>query len=62
MKLSKKGQNVVEYILMFTAVLIVLIYFITHRTKFDNAVTGYLETSVDIIDNGTRQIQFNTEK
>jgi len=54
---SSRGQNLVEYILLVTAVLVVGIFFFT-KGPMQQAVNSSLYTVVNDINNLNSQIQF----
>jgi len=57
---NSKGQNVVEYVLFITAVLLVCIYFFTPMSGgvMSNSVNASLNSIVNEIGNINSQIQF----
>ncbi len=54
-----KGQNMVEYVLLVTAVLLVCIYFFTTKSggPMPNSINATLNSIVNQIDNLNSQIQ-----
>ena len=57
---DNKGQNMVEYVLLVTAVMIVCIYFFYSKTgqgPMAKAINSSLNVIVNVIDNGTAQLQ-----
>ena len=57
---DSKGQNMVEYVLLVTAVMIVCIYFFTAhsgRGSMTQAINSSLNSIVNEIDAGTSKIQ-----
>ena len=55
---NAKGQNMVEYILLVTAVLLVCIYFFTsHTGGMPNSLNASLNSMVNQIDNLNGQIK-----
>lgn len=56
---NHKGQNVIEYILLCVAVLIVCIYFFANHGPMGNTVNASLGSMITEINNLNSQIQFN---
>ncbi|MDE2027304.1 MAG: hypothetical protein KGJ11_02025 [Candidatus Omnitrophica bacterium] len=56
--MNSKGQNIIEYILMVTAVLLVCIYFFT-AGPMKQSVNTALNTMVNEIQNINSQINFS---
>ena len=56
---NTKGQNMVEYVLLVTAVLLVCIYFFTARSggPMPNAINASLNSILNQINNINSQIQ-----
>ncbi len=55
---NSKGQNMVEYVLLVTAVLLVCIYFFTTQSgPMPNAINATLNSIVNQINNINGQIQ-----
>lgn len=54
---NNKGQNMVEYILLVTAVLLVCVYFFNNKGPMPSAINSTLNSIVNQIDNGNGQIQ-----
>jgi len=54
-----KGQNVIEYILLCVAVLIVCIFFFAKQGPMGNVLNSALGSVVTEINNVNSQIQFN---
>ena len=57
-----RGQSVVEYILLVTAVLILMIVFLGKNGAFKSNVENTLNSTVDSIDNLRNEIDFNYSK
>jgi len=55
---DSKGQNMVEYVLLVTAVLLVCIYFFKTSGPFSNSINASLNSIVNQINNINNQIQF----
>ena len=55
---NAKGQNMVEYILLVVAVILVCIYFFTTNSPMSNAVNATLNSVVNQLNNINSQIHF----
>ena len=55
---NTKGQNIVEYILLVVAILLVCIYFFTNNGPMPNAVNATLNSIVNQLNNINSQIKF----
>ena len=55
---DSKGQNIVEYVLLVTAVLLVCIYFFTTSGPMSNSINTTLNSIVNQINNINGQIKF----
>ena len=57
-----KGQNMIEYVLLVTAVLLVCIYFFTTKSggPMPNSINASLNSIVNQINNLNGQIQLNS--
>ena len=58
---DSKGQNMVEYILLVAAIILVCIYFFTNNGPMPNAINASLNSIVNQINNINGQIQFNSQ-
>ena len=56
---DQKGQNVIEYILLAVAVLLVCIFFLGKQGPFKKAVENSLDTTIHRIDKASAEIKFN---
>jgi len=54
---DSKGQNIVEYVLLVTAVLLVCIYFFTTSGPMSNSINTSLNSIVNQINNINGQIK-----
>lgn len=58
MKLNSNGQNIVEYILLVVAVLLVFFVFLNpHGSPLKNSVETTLNSTINLIDNAASEIQ-----
>jgi len=55
---NAKGQNMVEYVLLVTAVLLVCIYFFTTSSPMPNSINAALNSIVNQLNNLNSQIKF----
>ena len=55
---NRKGQNVVEYILLVVAVVVVCIFFLRQNGPFKSAVEKSLDTTTQRIDKASSEIKF----
>ena len=56
--MNERGQNVLEYILLVAAVIIVFVLLLAPGGRFHQAVNSSINAAVPLIDQGTASIQF----
>ncbi|MFA5087409.1 MAG: hypothetical protein WC552_00070 [Candidatus Omnitrophota bacterium] len=59
---NSKGQNILEYILLVVAFVLVVLYFLGPRGPFKRAVNDVLDGSIDQIDRMVHNITFDNPK
>lgn len=57
--MDKKGQNVLEYVLLVAMVIVIIIAFIAPGGSFRQALEDVLDDGVDMIETGTDAINFD---
>lgn len=54
---KQKGQSTVEYLLLFTSVIVVMILMLTRNGQFKNTIQNVLNDGIRCLDSATNQFR-----